>query len=268
MALAHDAPLTRDAVRSALRQLPDIARALGRVVAGRGSPRDLGQIRDGLDAARHLRERLGAMADRPELLDQLLPMLDGHGYMVDILSRALVASPPTDTAQGGYIAEGYDAALDVLRSAGRDGRQAIAQLEARYRDSTGVAALVQAAGGDGHEAPARRLRAVAQLQDVDRDPVVLDPFSGRGTTPLQACAEGRIGVGNDLNPFAHLLTAAKADFRSATPEEGLLAAYARGEDDEFVKATCIAASDADVVHIEDGDTVIYMNFRHFTPSSP
>ena len=41
--------------------------------------------------------------------------------------------------------------------------------------------------------------------------VVLDPFSGRGTTPLQACAEGRIGVGNDLNPFAHLLTAAKVD---------------------------------------------------------
>ncbi len=39
--------------------------------------------------------------------------------------------------------------------------------------------------------------------------VVLDPFSGRGTTPLQACAEGRIGVGNDLNPFAHLLTGSK-----------------------------------------------------------
>ena len=41
--------------------------------------------------------------------------------------------------------------------------------------------------------------------------VVLDPFSGRGTTPLQACAEGRIGVGNDLNPFAHLLTASKTE---------------------------------------------------------
>jgi DNA mismatch repair protein MutS len=137
----HDAPLTRDAVRAALRQLPDIARALGRVVAGRGSPRDLGQIRDGLDAARVLRERLGGMADRPELLDHLLPVLDGHGHMVDLLVRALVTSPPTDTAQGGYIAEGYDAALDVLRVAGRDGRQAIAQLEARYRDATGVAAL-------------------------------------------------------------------------------------------------------------------------------
>src|SRR3954449_4487736 len=44
-----------------------------------------------------------------------------------------------------------------------------------------------------------------------RGDVVLDPFSGRGTTPLQACAEGRIGVGNDLNPFAHLLTASKVE---------------------------------------------------------
>jgi DNA methylase len=44
-----------------------------------------------------------------------------------------------------------------------------------------------------------------------RGDVVVDPFSGRGTTPLQACAEGRIGVGNDLNPFAHLLTAAKVE---------------------------------------------------------
>ena len=47
--------------------------------------------------------------------------------------------------------------------------------------------------------------------------VVLDPFSGRGTTALQAGAEGRIGVGNDLNPFAQLLTAAKVE--PATPAE-------------------------------------------------
>ena len=47
--------------------------------------------------------------------------------------------------------------------------------------------------------------------------VVLDPFAGRGTVPLQASAEGRIGVGNDLNPFAHLLTASKVE--PATPAE-------------------------------------------------
>lgn len=47
--------------------------------------------------------------------------------------------------------------------------------------------------------------------------VVLDPFSGRGTVPLQACAEGRVGAGNDLNPLAYLLTAAKVD--PPTPAE-------------------------------------------------
>jgi DNA mismatch repair protein MutS len=137
----HDAPLLRDSIRAALRQLPDIARALGRIVAGRGSPRDLGQIRDGLDGARILRERLGAMADKPALLEAMLPCLDGHGAMVENFTRALVQSPPTEASQGGYIAEGYDAALDALRVVGRNGRAAVAAMEARYRASTGVASL-------------------------------------------------------------------------------------------------------------------------------
>ena len=42
-----------------------------------------------------------------------------------------------------------------------------------------------------------------------RGDVVLDPFSGRGTTPLQACVEGRIGIGIDANPAAYALTLAK-----------------------------------------------------------
>jgi DNA methylase len=57
-----------------------------------------------------------------------------------------------------------------------------------------------------------------------RGDVVLDPFSGRGTTPLQAAAEGRIGVGNDLNPFAHLLTASKVEPASRAEATTRLAA--------------------------------------------
>lgn len=137
----HDTPLLRDNLRDGLRALPDIARALGRVAAGRGSPRDLAQLRDGLDGGRILKERLAAMAQRPALLDQLLPALDGHGELVDMLFRALIAMPPTEAGQGGYIAAGYDAALDALRATARDGRQAIAALENTYRERTGIAAL-------------------------------------------------------------------------------------------------------------------------------
>jgi hypothetical protein len=39
--------------------------------------------------------------------------------------------------------------------------------------------------------------------------IVLDPFSGRGTTTLEAIAQGRIGVGNDLNDLAYVLTKGK-----------------------------------------------------------
>ena len=41
--------------------------------------------------------------------------------------------------------------------------------------------------------------------------VVYDPFSGRGTAPLEACRMGRVGMGSDANPLAHVLTAAKVD---------------------------------------------------------
>jgi DNA methylase len=61
-----------------------------------------------------------------------------------------------------------------------------------------------------------------------RGDVVLDPFSGRGTTPLQASAEGRIGVGNDLNPFAHLLTASKVEPATRAEAQTRLAALRLG----------------------------------------
>ncbi|NJC35020.1 DNA mismatch repair protein MutS [Sphingomonas jejuensis] len=136
---AADGP-DRQSVRTALRALPDIGRALGRVAAGRGSPRDLGHLRDGLIGARRLAALLPADGT-PPLLVELLPRLDGHAALTDHLSRALVPEPPGDAAAGGFIAQGYDAALDALRASGGEGRRAIAALEARYRADTGVAAL-------------------------------------------------------------------------------------------------------------------------------
>lgn len=137
----HDDQNLRDDLRAALRALPDIGRALGRLAAGRGSPRDLGQLRDGLDGAWRLGEKLGKLPAPPQLLATIVPDLRGHGELIDLLQRALVPSPPIDAAQGGYIAEGYDAALDDLRDAGAGGRRALASLEADYRQRTGVAAL-------------------------------------------------------------------------------------------------------------------------------
>ena len=112
----YDDALLREDLRGQLRSLPDAGRALGRVVAGRGSPRDLGQLRDGLAGAARLAGRLARVADRPTMLDALLPALVGHDRLIDLFMRALVPAPPTERSQGGFIAEGYDADLEELRS--------------------------------------------------------------------------------------------------------------------------------------------------------
>ena len=137
----RDRPIERAQLREALRGIPDLGRALGRVVAGRGSPRDLGQLRDGLTEAMRLHHWLSGAPDKPPLLDEVILRLAGHGALTDLLSRALVPSPPTERSGGGFIGDGYDAALDELRATAGDARRAIAAMEARYRDETGIATL-------------------------------------------------------------------------------------------------------------------------------
>ena len=162
-----DRPIERANLRNILRCLPDLGRALGRIAAGRGSPRDLGQVRDGLLQAQNIRAELETHKDRPVLLERLLPALGGHGSLVDWLARALVASPPTERSSGGYIADGYDAGLDELRSVSGNARRAIAAMEARYRDETGISSLkIKHNGVLGYfiEVPSRHADALMEAE--------------------------------------------------------------------------------------------------------
>jgi DNA mismatch repair protein MutS len=141
VAFLYDDAALRERLRATLRALPDLGRALGRLVAGRGSPRDLGALRDGLDGAWSLGERLAGLDRPPALLEELAPRLRGHGALIDLLKRALVPQPPIEASDGGYIAPGYDAALDDLRDVGSGGRRAIAALEGELRARTGATTL-------------------------------------------------------------------------------------------------------------------------------
>ena len=58
-----------------------------------------------------------------------------------------------------------------------------------------------------------------------------------------------------------LLTAGKAPYQTATAVDALHDAYARGENDEFVKATAIVPPDGTPTQMNDGDVVVFMNFR-------
>lgn len=58
-----------------------------------------------------------------------------------------------------------------------------------------------------------------------------------------------------------LLTSGIANFHAESAEEALMQAYARGETDEFVKPTAIHAVNTKPIQIDDGDVIIFMNFR-------
>ncbi len=139
-ALVADAAL-RDDVRDALRGTPDMARALSRLTLGRGGPRDLAAIRDGLTAAGALRARLSKDEALPQLLLEAARDLGEHDTLRDRLDRALGPSLPLLARDGGFIAPSYAPQLDELRTLRDASRKLIAGLQARYADETGIASL-------------------------------------------------------------------------------------------------------------------------------
>ncbi len=133
----------RDEARRLMRRAPDLGRALGRLAAGRGTPRDLGAVRDGMAAATALGALLDVAAEggAPASLGLLRQVLRAPSALVGLLAAALVETPPAQAGEGGVIAPGFDTALDELRLLAQDTRAAIAALEARLKGETGIAQL-------------------------------------------------------------------------------------------------------------------------------
>ena len=138
---AGDSELRRRA-REHLRAAPDMARALGRISVGRGGPRDLANLRDGVKAARRLRDDVndlrGEAASAHASLTQAIADLS---QLSDRLTFLLVEEPPYLSRDGGFIVAGAHAPLDELRALRDESRRVIAGLEGKYRSDSGVSQL-------------------------------------------------------------------------------------------------------------------------------
>ncbi len=128
----------REDLRTELRRVPDIDRALSRLALDRGGPRDLAAIRAGLTQAIRI---AGALTEGPPLLTQAAKNLTGHDALIGLLECALIPEPPLFARDGGFVAEGFDAELDETRRLRDEGRGVIAQMQADYIDLSGVQSL-------------------------------------------------------------------------------------------------------------------------------
>jgi DNA mismatch repair protein MutS len=142
--LVADAQL-RENLRERLRGAPDIARAISRLAFGRGGPRDLGALRDGMasaSACARLLRQAGATLGLPLELERVNQDLGGADpKLFDALNVALVEDLPHMKRDGGFVRSGYSEALDAARQMRDDSRQVVAGLEGKYVEQTGIKTL-------------------------------------------------------------------------------------------------------------------------------
>jgi DNA mismatch repair protein MutS len=156
-----------DAFRQQLAKVRDLERTLGRLSSGSGNARDLAALRMALEQIPALKETLktlGARTARPRvdnlseevfkpvaadkladgpsaLLSQLQSQISESPDLVELISRAIVDEPPLPIKEGGMIRDGFDSALDELRTAQRGGKDWIAKLQADEITATGISSL-------------------------------------------------------------------------------------------------------------------------------
>ena len=135
-------PALRGEVRDHLATAPDLARSLARLVVGRGGPRDLAAIRDGLVAAAALAEHLERAIDAPTELIEATAGLRRPGPAISAeLAAALASTLPLNKRDGGFIRAGFERSLDESRELRDESRRVVAELQARYADVTGIRGL-------------------------------------------------------------------------------------------------------------------------------
>ncbi len=154
---------TLEELRTSLKEVRDLERTIGRLSLGSGNGRDLQALRLALVQVPGLRQllqhvvtstppafaELGLPADTEtirksgaaHLLGELTSRLSDLPDVVDVITRAIVDEPPLAVKEGGLIRTGYDANLDELHSATRDGKDWIAKLQQDEIERTGIPSL-------------------------------------------------------------------------------------------------------------------------------
>jgi DNA mismatch repair protein MutS len=136
---AHAELLKREEMRRAFGGILDLERLLARLSLDSAGPRDVRALAASLQRLPGLKMALDAM--NAAGWRRLSAAMDTLEDITAQIERTLVEEPPLTLADGGAIAAGVDAELDELRGISTTGRQAIAAIEERERQRTGIGSL-------------------------------------------------------------------------------------------------------------------------------
>ena len=178
---------------------------------------------------------------------------------VEIKERTFFSNPALVGAVDNAVAQGKAVHIMGLLSAGgvhshEDHILAMVELAA----ARGAEKIYLHAFLDGRDTPPRS--AESSLKRVEEKFAELG--RGRVATIIgRYYAMDRDNRWDRVEQAYDLMTQAKGEYQADSAVAGLQAAYARDENDEFVKATTIRAAGQDDSAMQDGDALIFMNFR-------
>jgi DNA mismatch repair protein MutS len=259
----------RARVRACLRGGADIARAVQRLALGRGGPRDLGALRDGLRAG-ELAAAAAEAEDAPAQVKAAVAALtlarqpDLAALCTD-LTRALGAELPPFAADGGFIAAGVDPDLDAARTLRDDSRRVVAGLQATYAEETGLPLKVRHNNVLGYhvDATSKQAETLARLTErfIHRQSTAT---SVRFTTTELADLDARIArAGEEALAREQALFRAFAARASALAEPIRAAAQALAELDVAAAAAEWAQEwDAVRPEVDESTALIAEGARH------
>jgi DNA mismatch repair protein MutS len=128
-------------LRSVLKRLPDMPRALSRIALGRGGPRDMGAILQGLQVSAEVARQMAGEDLPAELAEAAAAIGAVPRDLSDRLSAMLAEELPLLKRDGGFIREGADGELDEMRALRDQSRRVVAGLQLQYAEETGVKSL-------------------------------------------------------------------------------------------------------------------------------
>src|ERR1700719_2514563 len=119
----------RDDLRGTLRAAPDLSRALARLSLGRGGPRDLAGLRDGIFAADQALAHLARMEQPPqEIASAMAALRRPSRELAGEFERALAEQLPLFKRDGGFVRESYEPSLDEARNLREASRLVVASM--------------------------------------------------------------------------------------------------------------------------------------------
>ncbi len=132
--------ILRSELRAELNHILDLERLLAKVTIGSAGPRDLLALGRSLDRVPKL-HALAIQAKLSQRSQEIFGRLDDIPDVRNAILNAIADEPPLNLTDGGTIRPGYRAELDELRDLRQNGRQYIAQIEARERTRSGIQSL-------------------------------------------------------------------------------------------------------------------------------